>query len=294
MIWLLLLPMLARADCDDLRIQNLQNVDFTNDSSPTEDFRVKRNGNGSCQFFVTVDNGGASSAQARRLYHGNHADTVPVQICIDSSCASVLKSIQEASSSSDVLSGQFSRGSGDDKNLVYRPRLGSTDYERYGTYEANFTMRLYAGTLHGWHSLADTESFRLRYRMEKRIDLSLVSPGAPFDRGATSKNMNFGPLREGSHLDFDLVIKTNAGYRVRMESQNRGKLVYRSSSVPYRLSLRGAAVSLDREITVAQGTGASGGGGGYRLPGRITISALGNAQAGTYADVITVRVSTTE
>jgi hypothetical protein len=293
MIWLLLLPILASADCDHLRIQNLKSADLTSDPAPTEEFRVKQSGKGSCRFFVTADNGGASSAQERRLYHDNHVDAVPVQICIDSACASVLKSIQEASSSADVLGGQFTGDNDNDKDMIFRPRLGSTDYERYGTYAADFTLRLYSGTLTGSHTLEDTQSFRLSYRMGKRIDLSLVGPGAPFDRGATSKTMNFGALSEGSHLDFDLVIKTNAGYRVKMESQNRGKLVYRSSSVPYTLSLQGAAVSLASEATVAQGSGASGN-SGYRLPGRITISALGNAQAGTYSDLITVRVATTE
>lgn len=292
-IWLLLLPLYAQAACDDLRVQNLQNVDFTNNPSPTEDFRVRQDGSGACQFFVTVDNGGASSSQNRRLYHDNHSDTVPVQICIDSSCTLVVKSIQEASSAADVISGSFSQGGDNDTTLYFRPRLSETDYERYGTYEANFTMRLYSGTLTGSHSLHDTESFRLRYRMSKRIDLSLVNPGAPFDPGSTSKNMNFGTLSQGQQMNFDLVIKTNAGYRVRMESQNRGKLVNQTSSVPYTLSLGGNTVSLDSEVVVAQGGGVSGN-GGYRLPGRITISALGNAQAGTYTDAVTIRVSTTE
>jgi hypothetical protein len=129
--------------------------------------------------------------------------------------------------------------------------------------------------------------------MNKRIDLSLVDSGAPFDIGSTIKNMNFGALSQGQQLNFDLVIKTNAGYRVRMESQNRGKLVYRTSSVPYTLSLGGSTVSLDGETIVTQGSGVSGN-SGHRLPGRITISALGNAQAGTYTDAVTIRVSTTE
>lgn len=291
--WLLLLPLWAQAECDDLRIQNLQNVDFTNNGSPNEDFRVRQNGRGSCRFFVTVDNGGASSAQNRRLYHSNRMDSLPVQICIDSSCSSVIKPIQEAASSSDVIIGSFSQGGDNDAGFVFRPRLGPSNYERHGDYETNFTMRLYSGTLTGSHSLEDTESFRLRYRMNKRIDLSLVNPGAPFDPSSTSKTMNFGTLKQGQRLDFDLVIKTNAGYRVRMESQNRGKLVYRGSSVPYSLSLANAAVSLSTEATVSQGGGASGS-GGYRLPGRITISSIGDAQAGTYTDAVTIRVSTTE
>lgn len=291
--WLLLLPLTAQAACDDLRIQNLQSVDFTSNPSPTEDFRVRQDDNGACQFFVTVDNGGASSSQTRKLYHDNRVDTVPVQICIDSACTTVIKPVQEATSNADVISGSFSQGGDNDTTFVFRPRLGQTDYDRYGDYEANFTMRLYSGTLTGSHSLHDTESFRLRYRMNKRIDLSLVSSGAPFDLGSTSKTMNFGTLSSGQQMDFDLVIKTNAGYRVRLESQNRGKLIFRTSSVPYTLSLGGGVVALDGEVIVAQGGGVSGN-NGYRLPGRITISALGDAQAGTYTDAVTIRVSTTE
>jgi hypothetical protein len=296
-LFLFLLGAQASAGCNNLRIDQLDNVDFTTNLYPTETFRVRRSGNGGCNFFLTVDNGGAGSYTSRRLSHSDYMGFIPVQICADAACSVVLKHFPEATSAADVLAGSFPNGHNPQENYFsFRPRLGTADYQRYGRYEANFNMRLYEGTVTGSHSQEDIEDFRLRYDMSKRIDLSIVSTGAAFDPSSTSKTLNFGNLSTGQEMGFDLVLKYNAGYLVKMSSQNGGKLKHLSqnASVPYTLTLSGNPVSLSTIPSVVAWGIFVNPYGGLRLPGKVKIGTVGGAQAGVYQDSVTITVSTTE
>jgi hypothetical protein len=157
-------------------------------------------------------------------------------------------------------------------------------------------MRLYEGTVTGSHSQEDTEGFRLRYDMSKRIDLSIVNTGEAFDPSATNKTLNFGNLSSGQEMTFDLVLKYNAGYQVKMSSQNGGKLKHLSqnASIPYTLTLSGNPVSLSTLPTIVAWGIFVNPCGGLRFPGKVKIGTVGSAQAGVYQDSITVTVSTTE
>ena len=289
----------ARA-CDNLRIQHLNNIDFENDPSPAEHFEVRRSGDDPCSFFLTVDNGGASSYTGRRLLKTYGQGAFPVQVCRDASCSSILKHIPEATSGSDVLVGSFPRGGSDEIDFVIYPRLGVADYPPFGRYEDIFTVRLYEGSITGSRSLEDSDNFRLRQEVSKRIDLSVVNSGQPFDPNATNKSIDFGTLTTGKQFGFDLVLKYNAGYRVRVSSQNNGKLKHNSlaSTIDYTMSVGGSPVSLGSSssspVQVSQGSGASPT-GGMRLQGNFTIgSVASNAQSGSYRDSITITVATTE
>jgi hypothetical protein len=145
-------------------------------------------------------------------------------MCRDAACNSILKHTPEASSNNDVLVGSFPRGGSDEIDFLFYPRMSAADYLPFGRYEDNFTLRLYEGSVTGSRSLEDSDSFRLRQELSKRIDLSVVNSGQPFDPHAKSKWIDFGNLTTGEQFGFDLVIKYNAGYRVRISSQNNGTL----------------------------------------------------------------------
>jgi spore coat protein U-like protein len=302
MIFLLFLAQLTHASCNDLKIEQLDDVNLTGNLAPSETFRIKRGNNGGCNFFVTVSNGGAAGFASRRLLHADNSSSLPVQLCRDASCANILKHFPQVSSSADVFTGTFISGNGnpDTVNFVIYPRLTAPEYEKFGTYDDDFTVRVYEGSPTGSYSQEDGESFRVRYDMSKKIDLSLVEAGSAFEASSTSKTLDFGPLATGQQLAFDLVTKYNAGYRVRFSSQNNGSLRHTNSSATlgYSLSLNGNAVSLagssSSPVQVASGSGVSPV-GGMRLAGRVTIGTVApTAQSGQYKDTITVTVATTE
>src|SRR5690606_20724438 len=114
-----------------------------------------------------------------------------------------------------------------------------------------------------------------------------------------SENMNFGTLTAGAAQSADLVIKYNAGYSVRMSSANEGRLKHASLSdtVPYTLQLGGLPVNLlgsnSSPVLVTSGTGVSPP-NGHSFGLQATIGAIGSARAGSYSDVVTVTVATTE
>jgi hypothetical protein len=287
--------------CNNLRIENLGNVDLNTNPNPTETFTVKRSGNKGCSFFVTVDDGSAWSYASRRLVRYDHSATIPVQICADTACSKILKHFPEISSTNDVLSGTFPDGqhSPQEIEFVLRPQLGGVGYGRFGSYDDNFAVRVYEGTF-GWHSLEDTDTFNIRYTVSKKIDLSVVNTGSPFDPGATSKTLDFGRLATAKAMSFDLVLKYNAGYQVKLSSENDGALKNATSSykIPYALVVNGSLVDLSGSShhpqVVGQGWGASPD-AGKRLPGTVTIGPVNSAtQAGSYQDVITITVTTTE
>lgn len=288
--------------CDNLRIQQLGNVDLTSNLNHAETFRVRRNGDDGCNFFVTVNNGGASSYVVRRLLHDNNADTLPVQICLDANCNGIIKHFPQISSSGDIISGSFPDGDNDPQfyDFTIYPRLGNLDYQKFGRYEDDFTMRVYEGTFGGSNSQEDAEGFRVRYDMSQKIDLSLVNTGSAFDASSTSKSLNFGILYTNQQMGFDLVVKYNAGYRIRFSSLNNGnlKIFSGSNTIPYTLTMAGNPVNLvgssGNPVQVAQGSGVSIA-GGLRSAGLFTIGTVApTQQAGNYSDTITVTVTTTE
>ncbi len=292
----------AHADCQGLKIQNLDDVDFRNNSSPTESFRVQRtHGLNGCLFFVTIDNGGASSFSTRQLLHKNASDFIPVQICLDSNCSAIIKHFPEATSNSDVLFGSFPDNipTPGGIDLTIYPRAAKVTYEKHGDYESSYTVRLYQGSITKSPELMDTETFRLKHRLEKKIDLSIVNTGSPFDPSSTSKTIHFGTLSTGQQTTFDLLLKYNAGYRVRISSQNNGKLSHSSlpSYVPYTLTLNGSEIylggSANNPVLISQGSGVSPP-AGLRLAGGFRIGKVEEAKAGNYQDVLTVTVSTLE
>lgn len=289
----------ARAGCDNLRFQNFDgSVNLTSDPFPTVFFRVRRDGNDSCSYFVTCGNGGPSSYLNRRLVRSSGGQTIPVQLCLDGACAAICKHYPEISSSADVITGSFpSTNNPSYHDRSYRPKMGALDYPRFGTYEEDFTFRLYEGTVGGSTSLADTETVTIRYTVSKAIDLSLVDTGAAFDSSAVSKTLNLGNLSTGKTGTVDLVLKFNAGFRVRLASQNAGKLKRAggTQTLTYSLTIDGASVPLSTSTqTVLSGSGVSPA-GGRRMPMVVTMGTVDPASVpGTYTDVLTLTVQTTE
>jgi spore coat protein U-like protein len=291
-------PGTAFASCNTFTIDPLPNTSysFNTGASPSLAFSIKRKGGNGCSYFVTADYGSASSFPARALRHGGNA--LPMNLYLNATHTSVWKDLPDATSSSEAFTGSMSGGT-KTAAFTYYPQLGAVAYERYGGYSETFTLKLYDGTPSGTHSLRDSKTVTFHYTMARKIDLSLVPTGAAFNAGSTAQSLAFGTLAAGVSRACDLVLRYNAGYRVRVSSANQGKLKHASlaDTVPYTFRLNGAAVSLAgsdlNPVTAATGTGVSPP-AGLALPVSVTIGSLGSARAGSYSDVITVTVATTE
>ncbi|MCM2324492.1 MAG: hypothetical protein NDJ90_14635, partial [Oligoflexia bacterium] len=134
------------------------------------------------------------------------------------------------------------------------------------------------------------------------IRLSLVSTGGGFDPGLTNRNIDFGTLYQGQSAQFDLRVRTNAGFSVTFSSAYNGKLkpgAASPSSVPYTLTAGGVALDLSNSAAVPV-VGPVG-------PGQTSMSGLaytirtviGNVvgagvMAGLHQDTITITATTTE
>lgn len=279
----------------EIRLQT-STINLNSDNFPNLRVRVRRSpSNVTCSYFVTVENGGASSYLTRVLNSGTYE--YPVQFYKDAGQTQIIRSYAEASSSADVLAGSYpSSGGGRNSDVYYRPFLEPDTYKRFGSYSKVFTLRLYKGTVGGSHSLEDTANITLNYTQSKQIDLSLVNTGAPFNTADISQTLNFGALTSGASMSFDLVLGYNAGYRISMSSINAGKIKRTGGSnlIPYTLQLSGNAVTLNTSPTiVATATGVSPV-GGRRLPVTVTIGSLGAATPGTYTDTVTFTVASSE
>lgn len=248
----------------------------------------------SCDFFVTVENGGASSYLNRTLTSGVYE--YPVQFYKDSGRSQIIRSYTEASSSADVLFGSYSGGGGTNYDVYYRPYLEPDTYKRFGNYSKTFTLRLYMGEVGGTSYLQDTVTVTLNYTQSKQIDLALVNTGAPFNTSDISQTLNFGALTSGASMGFDLVLGYNAGYKISMSSANAGKIkrTTGTNTIPYTLNMAGNPVTLTTTPTVVASASGVSPTGGRRLPISVTIGTVGAASPGTYTDTVTFTVASAE
>lgn len=290
----------SNAVCNLSFTQSQSSYSFNTNSAPTLGLTVKRNGTSSitCNWFFTFSYGAGGSYTNRRIVNGSY--TMPMQIWKDLAQTKVLKDFPDLTATDDVLDGSFPASSGNvQSNASYYPALGAITYQRFGTYSDTFTIKLYSGTYNGTNSLVQTRTVNLDYAMAKKIDLSLVGTGAPFNILSTSQAINFGTLSAGQQQAIDIVLMYNAGYSIKFSSANNGNLKHSSFAdvVPYSMTVLGNPVSLSGSssfpVTVSSGTGVSAA-AGQRFPVVATVGSLGTARAGSYSDTITVTVATTE
>ncbi len=286
------------APCTNMQLQTSQtNIDFTNNPSVNPVFTVKANTNpGGCSFFVVFDYGSSNSYSTRSLkMSGNNW---PFQIAKDSSGNQIIKNFPDVSSSNDVLSGDLAGADNNTQvNVNYWALLNLTNpWLRFGNYTENLTASLYRGTISSYEFI-QSKSISFNYNVPKRVDLSLVSTGGAFDLTQTTKTMDFGSLTAGDNRSVDLVLKYNAGYVLLASSQNKSRLKHQSQNVfiPYTVSFRGTATDLSSggSTQVFRELGASPA-SGLVIPIKVTIGSFSPTQSGSYGDVITLTVQSSE
>jgi hypothetical protein len=180
------------------------------------------------------------------------------------------------------------------------PSLSNVSLVRGGTYTDSISMSVYRSGINS--NFAYYEFSRIipvTIFVPKIINISLVEPGSPIDLNSTFKTLNFGDLETNEELSFDLMIASNAGYRVSVSSLNNGKLknTVNINTINYSLYVSGAPINLNGSsstpIPVATGAGVSGA-NGVRLPMRVKIGTVNDANWGDYTDYITVTAQTND
>lgn len=159
-----------------------------------------------------------------------------------------------------------------------------------GTYSDSIAVKLYSGLPGSPLVLEDTKNFTISLNIPSEISLSLVDVGSAFDPADTHQTMDFGELTTGESMEADLKVLSNSGYRIYMESENKGKLknISENSKISYDLFINGSKKKLKKKKSkVAEGSGSTPTSGeNHRI--RVVIGNVSGAKAGIYTDNITI------
>lgn len=269
-------------------------IDLNANGSPALQFTVSRaNGaNGDCDFFIVLDNGSASTFANRAISHGT--DLYPIQFYTTSARNVVLKSINEASVATDVITGKFIGNSKANIINFYYPVLLPNATVPPGPYLDGFKISIYEGTINNHLlSASATNNVNFKYTKGDYVDMSLVNTGAAFALSDTTQTLDYGSLTTGESLDCDLVLMYNSGYKISMSSFNdsRIKNTVSANYIPYSMTLDGVSIALTSISQVVKSGIGSSPDAGTRLRIVGTIGNVAGAPNGTYTDTISISVA---
>lgn len=285
------------AECANMQLQtNQSNIDFTNNSQVQGSLTVKANTMpGGCSFFIVFDYGYSSSYANRSLKMSGN--TWPYQISKDSSGVNIIKNVNDASSTNDILTGTLPSGNNDAQvNIPFWAVLNMANpWLRFGNYTEYTSAHLYMGTLASYSFVA-SRLISLNYNAPKRVDVSMVASGGSFVLGDVDEVMNFGSLVAGATRSASAVLKYNAGYTLYVSSTYGGRLKHQTDAqyIPYSIQFNNTTVGLTtspqqlyRVFGVSPATGTS-------IPINVTIGTFGTVKSGTYSDQVQLTIETTE
>ncbi len=254
---------------------------------------------GICEYFVALSAGQSNDFSQRVLSDG--INTLNYNAWVSADKTGILKEPPNATDE-EVVKGTFSLIPGleqtNEHEFVWTIDPAQIVPASDMPYEdTSLTLSLYSGLPLFAPTFVTSRTITFRARVESSVDLSLVDSGAPFDIGNTTQSVDFGTLESGEQLAFDLIIRSNSGYAVTMQSENNQTLLHASSAVTgrivYDLLIDGASVDLSSGAPVqvlsdTVTTPATG----IVFPVEFSIETLtGREAAGTYSDVITVDVT---
>ena len=310
---LLLLPHAAHALCVNLTFGNVPSLaNFEGGSGgyaiydpqeylQTVSFEVRGEATGAtCEYFVTLSAGQSGDFNQRKL--SEMTNRLNYNAYTDSGKSSVFKALPTATQS-EIIAGSFpvavalTQTNTHEFFWTINPQQVVPAADTAYT-DGNLTLSLYSGLLLLSPTLEATKTITFRARVDSSVDVSLVESGKRFDIGETTQLIDFGTLESGEQRGFDIVVRSNNGYAVTMQSQNRQLLVDARApaigdTVPYSVIFNGGGVDLSTgaPVQIIAGTGTTPA-TGVSFPIEFAVGTLsGNETAGTYSDVINVEVT---
>ena len=266
----------------------------------TVTFQVQAEATGvTCQYFVALSTGQSGDFNHRKLIQSKNVLTYNA---FTDAGKTVLKAPPSAAQN-EVISGSFPVaialtqtkshsffGAIDPQQIVPVQGLPYVD--------TNLSLDLFSGTLLTSPTRVASAPITFRTLVASSIDLSLVRSGAPFNINDTAQLIDFGVLSSGEQRSFDLIVRSNNGFAVTMQSENRQVMVHEkapavTTTVAYEVTLNGGDVDLSSsgpvQVLSSAGTTPAT---GIAFPIELTIGTLSGAEAaGTYTDVINVTVT---
>ncbi len=282
------------AECPTMSLANINShVSLNTNNFVSLEVKVNK-GSGACgNFFIVIDNGGASSYSGRVIQ--SSVNTYPIQFYKDVARNQILKNEFEGTAS-DALTGSFAGPTSTYRTAYYAfIDTSANQYIGAGNYNKNFMLKLYEGDFNN-RILRDTQVVQFSFTQYKSVDISLVSTGSAFNVTDTSQNIDFGSLVEGASRGFDIVLLYNAGYSVSMSSTHEGRLKHATQKkfIPYSLAVDGIPVALTNMSTVVKNAGGISAPNGTRFPVTVKVGSIANSAPGTYTDTVMVDVSSIE
>ncbi|MHB9118767.1 MAG: spore coat protein U domain-containing protein [Burkholderiales bacterium] len=267
----------------------------------TVNFQVRGEATGAtCEYFVTLSAGQSGDFNQRKL--SGMTNRLNYNAYTDSGKSGILKALPTATQN-EIIAGSFPVAVALTQTNTHKffwtinpqqvvPASG-TPYA-----DGNLTLSLYSGLLFLNPTLVATKTITFQTRVDSSVDVSLVESGKPFDIGETTQLVDFGMLESGEQRGFDVVVRSNNGYAVTMQSQNRQLLVHARApaigdSVAYSVIFNGGGIDLSTgaPVQIVTGTGTTPA-TGTAFPIEFSVGTLsGNEPAGTYSDVINVEVT---
>lgn len=262
--------------------------------------QISKTDPGACTFGLGFSQGGAGSYT--RYAEKADGSQLKYQFYQDAGATKILKDVPDLSSANDVIMVTMPAGSPPVTQIYYfdvpyatavAPTLASS-----GTYTDTITINAYEGA--DFSSLVAppdaTASVNVSIAVDKMVNIALVDTGGVFQETATTKSIEFGELTTGKTARFDMVVRTNAGASVTVESLNSGRLKHttKNSYVDYTLYVNNVAADPTGATPVLTGpTQTALVGIGYPVKVVIgTVNAL--SLAGPYADTVTITATATE
>lgn len=171
---------------------------------------------------------------------------------------------------------------------------------RSGIYTDNIQLNVFRGSNNSqWGYFEFTRNIPIIINVPKSINISLVNSGSPIDLNSTFKNLDFGDLETNEEMSFDMMIASNAGFKISFSSLNNGSLknTINANTISYSLKVQGNSVNLQNSSTVpvqvASGSGVTGA-AGARLPVSVKIGTVNDSLWGDYQDYITITAATND
>lgn len=258
-------------------------------------FEVTKSRRAECRYEVAFSNGGAADYN-RRATLGTAS--LRYQLYKESALTTVLKDFNDGSSS-ERLSGSFPAGRRLRNSHVYYFQLPGLDGSSRSLPAPGDYKNVYQVRVRDDGGRERSTNINVTVRVPKMVELSLVRTGGGFDPNDNSEVVDFGDMTANSSRDFDVRVRSNAGYSVSFASQNKSQLRHRTtsinSSIPYAVAVNGAAKDLTsgNAVVVASGTGTTDL-SGRAIPVNVKLTNTADRLEGGYLDNITVTVTTTE